>query len=58
VVRIRDGSLLDADSLRLVAEMAEQTDCQVWIERVADERKVGFVIEDGAVAASYQAASL
>lgn len=47
VVRIRDGSLLDERSLRMVAEMADASDCQVWIERVDSSGKVGFVIEDG-----------
>jgi DNA repair exonuclease SbcCD ATPase subunit len=52
VVRIRDGSLLDAESLETVAQMADANDCQVWVERVSDDRKVGFVIEDGALAPS------
>jgi regulator of replication initiation timing len=49
VLLIRDGSLLDADSLKLVAEMAADSDAQVWVERVDDTRKVGVVIEDGSV---------
>jgi len=49
VLRIRDGSLLDSDSLRLIAEMAQERQFQVWVERVADDGKVGFVIEDGQV---------
>lgn len=47
VVRVRDGSLLDADSLRLLGEMADTFDMQVWIEKVSDGERVGFVIEDG-----------
>jgi hypothetical protein len=47
VVRIRDGSLLDADAMKIVAEMAEAHDFQVWIERVSDGGATGFVIEDG-----------
>lgn len=50
VVRIMDGSLLDADSLALIANMAADADYQVWIERVGDGDGVGVVIEDGAVA--------
>src|SRR5690606_15287184 len=49
VIRIRDGSLLDEDGLQLVAELAEQQDMQVWIERVDASGKVGFVIDDGAL---------
>lgn len=49
VIRISDGSLLDEDGLRLVAEMAAEHDFQVWIERVTSGERVGFVIEDGAL---------
>lgn len=49
VLLIRDGSLLDADSLRVVGELAEKYDCQVWIERVSDGEECSVVIEDGAV---------
>lgn len=47
VIRIRDGSLLDEDGLRILAEMAEARDFQVWIERVDSSGTVGFVLEDG-----------
>jgi len=49
VIRILDGSLLDAENLALIADMATQQDYQVWIERVGDASSVGVVIEDGAV---------
>ena len=51
VLRIRDGSLLDEDSLAALAEMADASDYQVWIERVDTSGTVGVVIEDGMVAA-------
>lgn len=51
VVFIRNGSLLDEDGLRLVAEMAEARDCQVWIEKVASDGKVGIVLENGLIKA-------
>lgn len=50
VIRIVDGSLLDAENMALIAEMAAAQDYQVWVERVADGSGVGVVIEDGAVA--------
>jgi ATPase subunit of ABC transporter with duplicated ATPase domains len=50
VMLIRDGSLLDADSMKLLAEMAEAADSQIWVERVSDGDAVGIVIEDGQVA--------
>ena len=49
VIRVRDGSLLDEDSLKLLGEMAKDKDYQVWIERVDGSGKVGFVLEDGLV---------
>lgn len=51
VVHIRDGSLLDADSLTLIAGMAAERDYQVWIERVGDADEGAVIIEDGEVAA-------
>lgn len=49
VLLIRDGSLLDDDSLRMVAEMAERADGQVWIERVGEGAECSVIIEDGSV---------
>ncbi|HYR45037.1 MAG TPA: AAA family ATPase [Terriglobia bacterium] len=50
VIRVRDGSLLDEESLGILAKMAEERDYQVWCERV-EPGKVGFIIEDGMVKA-------
>lgn len=48
VLLIRDGSALDSKSLRLIAEMAEKADAQVWVERVAESKDgVTVMIEDG-----------
>jgi len=49
VLLIRDGSLLDAKSLKLVAELAEIADAQVWMERVGDGQECQVIIEDGMV---------
>lgn len=49
VIRIADGSLLDANSLALIKEQAEQYDFQIWIEMVGP-REDGYVIEDGELA--------
>lgn len=51
VVRISDGSLLDSDSLAVIGQMADEFDCQVWIEVVSDGDGEGIVIEDGEVLA-------
>jgi DNA repair exonuclease SbcCD ATPase subunit len=47
IIRVRDGSLMDDDSMRLLAEMAKAQDFQVWVERVGSGKGVGFVLEDG-----------
>ena len=49
VIMIREGSLLDEDSMKIVAEMAEQHDYQVWIETVQSDSPGAIVIEDGMV---------
>jgi DNA repair exonuclease SbcCD ATPase subunit len=51
VMRIKDGSLLDSDSLDLIAEMAQEQDFQVWIESVDTTGKIGIYLEDGEVKA-------
>lgn len=48
VLRIEDGSLLDEDNLKLIHDLAEAKDYQVWIERVKGDG-VGILIEDGTV---------
>lgn len=47
VMLIRDGSLLDDESLALIEQMAETHQAQVWIERVGNDGKCTVVIEDG-----------
>lgn len=47
VIRVRDGSLLDEKSMKVLEQMANQNDYQVWIERVDSSGTVGFVLEDG-----------
>jgi len=49
VIRIMDGSLLDADNLKMIAELAATEDYQVWMERVDDSGAGNVVIEDGMV---------
>jgi predicted ABC-type transport system involved in lysophospholipase L1 biosynthesis ATPase subunit len=44
---IRDGSLLDADSLKLIDELAEANNFQVLMERVETDGKVSVIMEDG-----------
>jgi len=47
VLLIRDGSLLDEASLKMVAEMAAEHDYQVFMERVGEGVECAVVLEDG-----------
>ena len=51
IIRIKDGSLLDDDGIRMVAEMAQDKDFQVFLEKVDGSGMVGVYMEDGEVAA-------
>lgn len=44
---IRNGSLLDEDSLAHVAELAKQNDGQVFVERVGEGSECHLVLRDG-----------
>lgn len=46
---IRDGSLLDDNSMRMLAEFAEQHNAQILIERVGNGDPMAVVIEDGEI---------
>ncbi|KKM78490.1 hypothetical protein LCGC14_1359510 [marine sediment metagenome] len=48
ILLIRNGNLLDDDSLKLVAQQAEKADAQVWVEYVtASAEGVSVMLEDG-----------
>ena len=51
VIRISDGSLLDEDNKKILAQMAKANDYQVWVECVQNDGKVGFTLEDGELVA-------
>lgn len=48
VIRIKDGSLLDKNSLSILREMATENDFQIWGEFVGDEG-AGIIMEAGKV---------
>lgn len=52
VMLIRDGSLLDADSMELVRKYAEQHEAQVFMECVGNREDATVIIEDGTVSAT------
>lgn len=49
IMIIRDGSLLDDESMSMIAEMAVEHGAQVWVERVGKDKFSTVIIEDGAV---------
>jgi len=49
ILLIRDGSLLDEESLKVVGQMAEDNSMQVWLEKVGEGKECSVVIEDGEV---------
>lgn len=51
IICIRDGSLLDSNSLHLIEQMAEEFDFQVWLEMVDETGKVGIHMRAGEVVA-------
>jgi len=55
VMLIRDGSLLDEDSLASIEEIANQYGGQIWIERVSTGEECTVIIEDGGVRAAKEA---
>ena len=55
VIRITDGSLLDDKNMKVIEEMAEEHDFQVWIERVDSTGKMGVFIQEGEIVADNQA---
>lgn len=57
VLLIRDASLLDQRSMRMVAEMAHQAGAQLWVETVEQNPLTTVVIEDGEVVSGSVAAA-
>ena len=49
VIMVRDGSLLDDESMKEILELTGGKDYQLWIERVDSSGKVGVFIEDGGI---------
>lgn len=49
---IRDGSLLDSESLALVEQLAAEKGAQIIVERVSDGDECSVIIEDGEVLAA------
>jgi hypothetical protein len=55
ILCIRRGESLGQNGLKLLAEMAEKEDFQIWMARLDENPQVGFVIEDGMIARRIEA---
>ncbi len=49
VLLIREGSLLDEDNLAMIAQMADEADAQIWLERVSRGSECTVILEDGQI---------
>ena len=49
VISIREGSFLDQEGLRTIAEMAREKGYQVWVEDNRSTDPMAIVMEDGSV---------
>jgi len=49
VMTVRDGSRLDKNGLKLLAELAREREIQIWLEAVGEEGPATVVIVDGSV---------
>ena len=51
IIRIKDGSLLDDASLKMIKESTHEKGYQMWVETVNSSGKVGIYLEDGEIVA-------
>ena len=49
VMLIDGAESLDSTQKKIIADMAETNDYQLWVTEVNEDEKVGIYIEDGAV---------
>lgn len=49
ILLIRNGSLLDGNSMKIMAEIAKEKDAKIFIERVGNADENAIIIEDGMV---------
>lgn len=47
IMRIKDGSLLDSEMLSIIRNACEENDYQLFLEKVTEDKEIGFIIEEG-----------
>lgn len=45
IMKVKDGSLLDSDALDVIRAITNQHDFQLFVEKVSDDKEVGFIID-------------
>lgn len=58
VIRVRDGSLLDDESMAMLHKMADELDYQVWVETVKTGNQAAIVLEEGQIKQEVSSAEL
>lgn len=46
ILQIKDGSLLDKDMMKTIKDICKESDYQLFIEKVSDEKELGFIIDE------------
>jgi len=46
IMRIKDGSLLDSETLEIVRNSCKENDYQLFLEKVTDDNQIGFILEE------------
>lgn len=46
IMQIKDGSLLDADMMKLIKDICKENDYQLFIEKVSEDKELGFIIDE------------
>lgn len=52
IILVKDGSLLDKKSMKIIRDFAKEKDYQIWVERVESDSSDAIIIEDGGIVRS------
>lgn len=46
IMQIKDGSLLDSTMMKLIKDICKESDYQLFIEKVSEDKELGFIIDE------------
>jgi len=46
IMQIKDGSLLDKDMMKTIKDICKDSDYQLFVEKVTDDKELGFIIDE------------